>query len=156
MRPAESVILIKSQHYWSEQHRQGFLGSGGRLRGSAGCGVRSGQEGSVLPTAGKLESAGGRTSCYPTSGHLEPASTACGLHHPLCANPGSAGVRRVRPWPPPSTTDWTDYDFAKNHHWLRDHFEHSLKTGRNQTTQDGLFTARLDMRACRRVGTNWL
>ena len=98
MRPAQSVILMKSQHYWSEQHRQGFLGSGARLRGSAGCGVRSGQEGSVLPTAGKLESGGGRTSCYPPpSGHLEPASTACGLHHPLCANPGSAGVRRVRP-----------------------------------------------------------
>ena len=67
--------------------------------------------------------------------HLVPASAACGLHHPLCADPGSAGVRRVRPWPPPSTTDWTDYNFAKNRHWLRDHFEHLRKTGRTHTTR---------------------
>ena len=153
MRPAQSVILMKSQHYWSEQHRQGFLGSGGRLRGSAGCGVRSGQEGSVLPTAGKLESAGGRTSCYPPSGHLEPASTACGLHHPLCANPGSAGVRRVSLCPPqigqirilPKTITVS----------LITHGKLGGITIHAGWLLVPLYKATV-MRTCRRVGTNWL
>ena len=116
-------MVLCSRPIYPDSRAEQLCQIGGRWRGAAaGCEVRSGQQGSVLPTAGKLECSENKllSAIWPPGGvHCMRLTSP-----PLCQS--RVGRRETCQSVP--TTDWTDKDFAKNYHRF---FDHAWKTRRD-------------------------